>query len=170
MVCLNNEKQYYLSRNKVMLKIHSYDDHMTRPRTHRGQPKREPGLASERVRRLKSESGLTWDQLRRLFGVSERSMHLWAAGARMNARNEERLAYLELVIHALGAKGAEECREALVSSPAGKGRSILQQLTMTAAKSERVDIAALSESSGAGYTVHGEFLFTEEVNDGKEDR
>ena len=127
-------------------------------------------LAAERVRRLKSESGLTWDQLRRLFGVSRRSMHLWAGGARMNARNAERLAYLEQVVRALGAKDSDQCREALVSSSAGQGRSILQSLTMTAVRSARVDIEALSESSGKGFTVHGDFLFTEEVDDGKEDR
>ena len=134
-----------------------------------GDPHPKP-LAASRVRRLKNQSGLTWDQLRRLFGVSERSMHLWAGGARMNARNAERLAYLEQVVHALGAKDADECREALVSSPSGRGRSILQKLAMTAGQSERVDIEALSESSGTGSTVHGDFLFAEEIDDGKEDR
>ena len=130
-----------------------------------GDPHPKP-LAASRVRRLKNQSGLTWDQLRRLFGVSERSMHLWAGGARMNARNAERLAYLEQVIHALGAKDSDECREALVSSPSGKGRSILQKLAITAGQSEGVDIEALSESSGTGSTVHGDFLFAEEINDG----
>ena len=134
-----------------------------------GDPHPKP-LAASRVRRLKNESGLTWDQLRRLFGVSERSMHLWAGGARMNARNAERLAYLEQVVHALGAKDADQCREALVSSPGGRGRSILQKLAMTAGWSEGVDIEALSESSGTGSTVHGSFLFAEEIDDGKEDR
>ncbi len=134
-----------------------------------GDPHPKP-IAAERVRRLKSESGLTWDQLRRLFGVSERSMHLWASGARMNARNAERLTFLEQVVHALGAKNADECREALVSSPTGSGRSILQILVMTAGSSGSVDIEALSESSGKGFTVHGDFLFVEEADNGKEDR
>lgn len=134
-----------------------------------GDPHPEP-LAATRVRRLKDRSGLTWDQLRRLFGVSERSMHLWAGGARMNARNAERLTYIEQVVDALGTKDADRCREALVRSPSGKGRSILQQLAMTAGPSEGVDIAALSESSGTGSTVHGDFLFAEEIDDGKEDR
>ena len=134
-----------------------------------GDPHPEP-LAATRVRRLKDNSGLTWDQLRRLFGVSERSMHLWAGGARMNARNAERLTYIEQVVDALGIKDADRCREALVGSPGGKGRSILQRLAMTAGPSEGVDIAALSESSGAGSTVHGDFLFAEEIDDGKEDR
>ena len=147
----------------------STSSHGSRVRSLEGDPHPKP-LAAERVRRLKNESGLTWSQLRRLFGVSERSMHLWAGGARMNARNAERLAYLEQVVHALGAKDADQCREALVSSPSGRGRSILQRLAMTAGQSEGVDIEALSESSGTGSTVHGDFLFAEEIDDGKEAR
>ena len=88
----------------------------------------------------------------------------------MNARNAERLAYLEQVVRAVGAKDADHCREVLVSSPAGRGRSIFQRLAMTASRPDPVDIEALSESSGQGFTVHGDFLFAEKVDDGKEDR
>ena len=147
----------------------STSSHGAPVRSLEGDPHPKP-VAADRVRRLKRESGLTWDQLRRLFGVSVRSLHLWAGGARMNARNAERLTYLEQVIHALGARDADHCREALVSSPAGRGRSILQKLTMTAGQSAPVDIEALSESSGEGFTVHGDFLFAEEVDDGEGDR
>ena len=68
----------------------------------------------------------------------------------MNARNAERLAYLEQVVHALGAKDADQCREALVSSPVGRGRSILQRLAMTAGRSERVDIELAEPESTDG--------------------
>jgi len=44
------------------------------------------GLAE--VRRL---SGLTWEQLARLFGVSRRALHFWASGRPMTAGHEERL-------------------------------------------------------------------------------
>ena len=172
----------YSSRWAGMVTVGSWEDvaarvaasastssHGAPVRSLEGDPHPKP-LAAERVRRLKSASGLTWDQLRRLFGVSARSLHLWAGGARMNARNAERLAYLEQVIHDLGAKDADHCREALVSSPPTGGRSILQHLTMNAGRSGRVDIEALSESSGKGFTVHGDFLFAEEVDDGEEDR
>jgi len=66
------------------------------------EPHPEPAAAA-RVRRLKEDSGLTWDQLRRLFGVSRRTVHMWAGGGRINARNEERLAHLENVVAARGA-------------------------------------------------------------------
>lgn len=47
-----------------------------------------PGAAVGELRRL---SGLTWDQLARLFGVSRRSLHFWASGKVMSATHEEQL-------------------------------------------------------------------------------
>ena len=43
------------------------------------------------VLELRSLSGLSWEQLARLFGVSRRAAHLWAAGNAMSAPNEEHL-------------------------------------------------------------------------------
>ncbi len=43
------------------------------------------------VLELRSVSGLSWEQLARLFGVSRRAAHLWAAGNQMSAANEEHL-------------------------------------------------------------------------------
>ena len=126
-------------------------------------------VASSRIRRLKEESGLTWDQVRRLFGVSLRSVHLWASGTRMNARNGERLATLEQIVSNLEATAPEQRREALLCSPTGGGRSMFQQLILAANHSAPVDIEARMKSSGAGFTVHGNFLFAEEVSDSEED-
>ena len=50
---------------------------------------------SELLAQTREASGLTWDQLARYFGVSRRSVHLWAAGGRMSAANEELLAHLK---------------------------------------------------------------------------
>lgn len=43
------------------------------------------------IRDIRSISGLTWDQLSRVFGVSRRSVHLWAQGGRPAAENAERI-------------------------------------------------------------------------------
>lgn len=126
-------------------------------------------VAASRVRQLKDESGLTWDQLRRLFGVSRRAVHMWAGGARMNSRNEERLAYLEQIVSAAGSSAGQR-REALLSSSQRSGRSIFQQLVLGAGGSHDTDIEALTESTGAGATVHGDFLFAEAIDDSEEDR
>lgn len=50
--------------------------------------KDDAGGAIAELRRL---SGLTWEQLARLFGVSRRSLHFWASGKPLTAANEERL-------------------------------------------------------------------------------
>jgi len=134
-----------------------------------GDPHPKP-LATSRIRQLKEDAGLTWDQVRRLFGVSRRAVHLWAGGARMNAQNEERLAYLEQVVSAVGGATADQRRDILLGSERGGGRSIFQRLVSLASQPSGVDIEALTESSGAGPTVHGDFLFAEEIDDGEEDR
>ncbi|MCY3643990.1 MAG: hypothetical protein OXG41_10445 [Acidimicrobiaceae bacterium] len=126
-------------------------------------------VASSRVRQLKEDSALTWDQLRRLFGVSRRALHMWAGGAQMNSRNQERLAYLERIVSALGATPLER-RDTLLSSREGGGRSIFQQLTLSVSGPQGADIEALTESTGAGRTVHGDFLFAEVIDGDEEDR
>ena len=49
---------------------------------------------SDRVEAFKYSSGLTWEQVARLFGVSKRAVMLWKAGGQMSAGHEERLALL----------------------------------------------------------------------------
>ena len=48
-------------------------------------------FTSDAIAELRRTSGLTWDQLGRLFGVSRRSVHFWASGKPMNAANEQHL-------------------------------------------------------------------------------
>ena len=133
-----------------------------------GDPHPKP-VAASRIRQLKEDSDLTWDQLRRLFGVSRRAVHMWAGGAQMNSRNEERLACLEQVVTALGSTASER-RDMLLSSQKGGGRSIFQQLVLSVSGPQDVDIEALTESTGAGRTVHGDFLFAEVIDGDEEDR
>ncbi|MCY4193818.1 MAG: hypothetical protein OXF04_05925 [bacterium] len=119
---------------------------------------------------MKEDSGLTWDQFRRLFGVSQRSVHLWASGGRMSTRNEERLAYIEQVVSALGFATPEQRRERLLTCPARGGRSLFQKLIRAINQLPSVDIETLTESSGAGPTIHGDFLLAEEIGGSEEDR
>lgn len=56
------------------------------------------GKAVSELRRI---SGLTWEQLAGLFGVSRRSVHFWASGKPLNAANHQRLMHvLDVVRHA----------------------------------------------------------------------
>lgn len=128
------------------------------------QPHPKPAAAT-RIRELKEQSGLTWDQLRRLFGVSRRAVHAWASGTRMRAGNEERLSELEQVVAALNATDPEGRRHELLSSSNGGGRSHFQRLMLEPRRSEDTDVSKLIESSGDGLTHHGEFLFAESIDD-----
>ena len=74
------------------------------------------------VRDLHDQSGLTWDQLSRLFGVSRRAVHNWATGGRMTANNVRLLSALRRVIGQL--QGTDPAsRRAIFLAPGQDGRS-----------------------------------------------
>lgn len=82
----------------------------------------EQGRAeSEEVRWLHEESGLTWEQLGRIFGVSRRTVHLWANGSGMNAANREALhEFVTLVRSVPGTTASERRRSLLVPDASGR--------------------------------------------------
>lgn len=87
------------------------------------------------VRRLWNTSGLTGEQMARLFGVSRRAVHLWVSGGRMNAANHERLAHLLAVIDALPGHTPAQRRAALLA-PDEHGMSPYDRLRSEHASSE----------------------------------
>jgi DNA-binding transcriptional regulator YiaG len=76
--------------------------------------------ASSGIAELRRMSGLTWEQLARLFKVSRRSLHFWAAGKAMNAGNEEHLQRILATVRAVDRGAASQNRAALVASHEGK--------------------------------------------------
>ncbi len=63
-----------------------------------------PVLPSQTValREVKALSGLTWDQLGQLFGVSRRSMHNWTNGQPMTQAHEDALHRLREIVQTIG--------------------------------------------------------------------
>ncbi len=53
---------------------------------------------------IKDHSGLTWDQLGKVFGVSRRAVHMWANGGRLNESNARRLRAFSAVVRAINAE------------------------------------------------------------------
>lgn len=53
---------------------------------------------AQAINELRRLTGLTWEQLAELFRVAPRSLHFWASGKPLNARNEERLRRVLAVI------------------------------------------------------------------------
>lgn len=82
---------------------------------------------SEAVKWLHSESGLTWEQLARLFGVSRRTVHLWATGGRMNSHHFALLNEVTQIIQGLPVSTAQERRELLLL-PSTRARSLYDRL------------------------------------------
>lgn len=60
-----------------------------------------PRPSAQLIRDLRDATGFTWEQLSQLFSVSRRTVHLWAAGGRMAAANEEALVHLLGEVHSL---------------------------------------------------------------------
>jgi DNA-binding transcriptional regulator YiaG len=100
----------------------------------RSTPKTESTSNFNSVSDLRSLSGLTTDQIGRLFGVSRRSVHKWISGAPMSPHNEERLSTLLAIVSALPGN-PDERRKTLLRS--NSGMSIFhQQLGLVASDSE----------------------------------
>jgi transcriptional regulator with XRE-family HTH domain len=79
------------------------------------------------LRHLRDASGLTGEQMARLFGVSRRAVHLWASGGRMNAAHHERLARLLAITSQLPGRTPEQRRTALLA-PGQDGLSLFDRL------------------------------------------
>jgi hypothetical protein len=85
------------------------------------------------VQELHSKSGLTWDQLGRIFGVSRRAVHLWAAGGQINAKHLELLFNASATVSALKAESPAESKLMLFESK-NNVTSIFDQLVKRSAK------------------------------------
>lgn len=67
------------------------------------------------IRKAHEDSGLTWDQLAKVFCVSRRSVHAWANGARMNATNAELLMQFVRLLDCIEDASPEGRRSALLA-------------------------------------------------------
>lgn len=98
--------------------------------------------SAELVKELKELSGLTIDQIGRIFGVSRRSVHNWMKGSRMSSPNEERLAELLAQVRDLPSDTPEGRRRILLSSK--NGRSLLNQWVLSAPQGEVIKVKAFT--------------------------
>jgi len=86
------------------------------------------GTTQQAIAELRRISGLTWEQLAELFGVSRRSVHFWASGHPLSANNEERLRQALAVIRAMDRGFAMSNRAALLEGqPGGRALDLLKQ-------------------------------------------
>lgn len=83
-------------------------------------PEHAPKSLAEIVRHVRASTGLTWDQLARVFGVSRRAVHHWANGGKMNSVNEQLLLSLASRISSLPAGSPDEVRLSLGANITGQ--------------------------------------------------
>jgi len=78
-----------------------------------------PQATRKAISELRRISGLTWDQLGQLLGVSRRSVHFWASGKPPNASNEKRLMQVLDVVRAADRGSARSTRAAMMDASQG---------------------------------------------------
>jgi DNA-binding transcriptional regulator YiaG len=82
--------------------------------TNSGVHVRESQAPRAAIMELRRVSGLTWDQLARLFGITRRSLHFWASGKPLTPAHEERLHRLLATVRRLDRGSAQENRALLL--------------------------------------------------------
>jgi len=86
------------------------------PQTTTGAPALATEAAGSAIGELRRVSGLTWEQLASLFGVSRRALHFWASGKAMNAAHEELLQRVLAVVRRLDRGSASANRALLLAA------------------------------------------------------
>lgn len=79
------------------------------------------------LKELRKLSGLTWDQLAKLFNVSRRSLHFWASGQPLSSFNEENLNRLLGIIQYID-RGSASLNRSLLLRPSSDGRPLFDLL------------------------------------------
>jgi DNA-binding transcriptional regulator YiaG len=88
-----------------------------------GRLKNDPELSTATsILEIRRMSGLTWEELATLFGVSRRSVHHWASGKVVSSGNEELIRKVLALVHSYNRGEARKTR-ALLLSPDATGLS-----------------------------------------------
>jgi DNA-binding transcriptional regulator YiaG len=95
--------------------------------------------ASQLVKDFHERSGLTWDQVARMFGVSRRSVHMWVAGGKMSSANQEYLAELSRQLDLLPGTGPAERKLQILHSEGGQSSMFSQALSRHASKDDDIN-------------------------------
>jgi hypothetical protein len=101
---------------------------------------------SQQIRILRDFSGLTWGQLARLFAVDRRSLHMWANGGRLNARNAELLAEALSIVRSVATRAGDPAATRAALLAQGLEGSIFDQLM---AKADSRPASASGSARGA---------------------
>lgn len=107
-----------------------------------------PRTPADGINELRSVSGLTVDQISRLFGVSRRSVHNWITGNPMAASHHERMSYLLTLVRSMNGSTPDLRRAELLDSSGGV--SLFHQLLAQRPELARVLYSPTSPSDRLG--------------------
>ena len=95
------------------------DAALNRPsQTSAGSPILKESSTGAAIAEIRQLSGLTWDQLARIFPVSRRTLHFWASGKMPDPSHEEKLNRILAVVRKIDRGSATENRSVLLSAQA----------------------------------------------------
>lgn len=86
-----------------------------------------PEATQKSLGELRRLSGLTWDQLAKLFNVSRRSLHFWASGQPLSRFNEGQLNRLLGIIQYIN-RGSASLNRSLLLKPDNNGNPLFDLL------------------------------------------
>lgn len=95
------------------------------------------------LQRLRRMSGLSWGDLGRAVGVSRRTIHNWLGDARVAGVHLTRLFQLRRLVDRVST-GSPESTRALLLQPTANGRSIIDDLALSARPTRRLPLSSVS--------------------------
>jgi DNA-binding XRE family transcriptional regulator len=100
-------------------------------------------IVPDMLQRLRRVTGLSWDDIGRAVGVSRRTIHNWLGGAHVAGVHLARLLDVSRTIDLVSTGSAESTRTLLLQQ-APNGRSIIDELALTAHPARRRSISTVS--------------------------
>ena len=94
------------------------------PQTNTGAIASEPSPSCDALAELRRLSGLSWEQLARMLGVSRRALHFWASGRAMARSNEEHLQRVLAVVRTIDRGSTAATRTALLEALDNKRNAV----------------------------------------------
>jgi transcriptional regulator with XRE-family HTH domain len=94
------------------------------PQTNAGATGSEPSPSGDALAELRRLSGLSWEQLARMLGVSRRALHFWANGKAIARSNEEHLQRVLAVVRSIDRGSTAATRTALLEALHNKRNAV----------------------------------------------
>lgn len=111
----------------------------------------DPATVTVVLQRLRTNSGLTWGDISHALGVTRRTVHNWLSGSRVAGVHLSRLLEFDRLVNSFALGHPDETR-AMLLQPRSNGRSILDEMALTARPARRLPLSSVSVADQIGPT------------------